>query len=281
MTTTTIAILARTNRALRLPEEILSREGIKYFLLGGSGYWNTPEIRATIAYLTCVLYPLDWAIGGAVRSPFWPSKFLPKSRITTRLKELREADETPSTQAYFSYLVRSPEALVENKNLKSLSEFTQFIHSLSRYKNLSAQEAVKSVFGALRVGDTFSEADEIDNSPLENLADLLKLSARHSDLKSFLDYCRRASAASKGRKGICLATCHSAKGTEYHTVYLIGCQEGLFPHAKADDLQGESNTFFVGCSRAERQLVITYAGQPSIYLKGIAHETSNPSPQGS
>ena len=259
-----IAILARTNRALRLPEEILSRDGIKYHLLGGSGFWSTVEVKSVLSYLQCVLYPADYALAGAIRSPFWPSKFLPKTKIMTRFKDL-QGEEKP----YWFWLTQYPDSLVEAKNAGAVKEFAGFIHQLSRYKNLPVQEIVKSVFGALRVGDTFSEADEIDNSPLENLSDLLKLSAKHSDLKSFLDYCHRASAASKGRKGVCLATCHAAKGTEYHTVYLIGCQEGLFPHAKSDDPQGEVNTFFVGCSRAERQLVITYAGIPSPYINHI------------
>jgi len=105
-----------------------------------------------------------------------------------------------------------------------------------------------------------------DNDPVGNLVELVKLAGRHSSIKDFLEYCRRASAASKSRKGVALSTCHSAKGMEFNTVYLVGCQEGMMPHAKATDLQEEANVFFVACSRAERELHISYSGQPSPFL---------------
>ena len=274
----TTAILARTNRATRIPEEILSREGIRYHLLGGSGFWSTVEVKSVLSYLQCVLFPADYALAGAIRAAFWPTKFLPKTKIAARLKDLKSVDDSV---LYWSLLTKEPGTLVEPKNLGSVQEFVNFIHQLSRYRDLPAPDAVKSVLGALRVGDTFAEDDSPDNSPLENLADLLKLSNKHRTLKDFLDYCRRASAASKGKKGVALGTIHSAKGLEFSRVFLIGCQEGLMPHSKATDLAEEQSIFFVGASRAERELTITFAGVPSPFLKGITHETSNPSPQGS
>jgi ATP-dependent DNA helicase UvrD/PcrA len=98
------------------------------------------------------------------------------------------------------------------------------------------------------------------------LSELVKLAARHSSIKEFMDFCRRASAASKGRKGVAVSTIHGAKGLEFHTVFLIGCQEGLMPHTKATDLEEERAIFFVGASRAERELKITFCGAPSPFL---------------
>ena len=136
------AILARTDRATRCPEEILSREGIKYHLLGGSGYWSQQEIKAVLSYLQCVLFPADYALAGAIRAPFWPGKFLPKSKLCLRLKDLKSADDSVS---YWSLLTKEPRTLVEPKNLGSVQEFVNFIHQLSRYRDLPAPDAVKSV----------------------------------------------------------------------------------------------------------------------------------------
>lgn len=258
----TVAILARTNRQLRLPEEILSRENMKYHLLSGSGFWATQEVKAVLSYLQCCLYPADYALAGAIRAPFWPTKYLPKTKLCARLKDLSEDDTT-----YWHFLTKEPRALVEPKNLGAIQEFVNFVHQLSRYRDLPAPDAVKTILGLLKVGDTYADNDSPDNNPLENLADLLKLANKQRTLKDFLDYCRRATAASKGKKGVALGTCHSSKGLEFDTVYLIGCQDGMMPHAKSDDLQSEANTFFVGCSRAERNLVITFAGAPSQFLK--------------
>lgn len=255
------AVLARTNLALRPVEQALSEGGIKYFLIGRSGFWASSEVRAVLAYLGCVLYPADWIISGAIHAPFWPSKFLPKTALLKEMKERKNDD-----LGYWKMLVEIPDSLVPHKNLSSLREFTSFIHSLSRYKNLPADEALKSVIQAVKAVEYYKEEESVDNDPVANLSELVKLASRYQTIKEFMDYTRRATAASKGRKGVAVSTIHGAKGLEFHTVYLIGCQEGLMPHSKSSDLEEERSIFFVGASRAERELKITYSGNPSPFL---------------
>jgi DNA helicase-2/ATP-dependent DNA helicase PcrA len=263
----TVAVLARTNLALRPIEQALSDQGIRYHLIGRSGFWSAPEVRAVLSYLGCVLYPADWLVAGAIRAPFFPSKFLPKTKLLAALKEQFQC-ETPGRQgAYFAYLTKIPETLVDHKNVGALSEFTHFLRSLIRYRDLPADEALKSVIQALKAVEYYRDEEASpDNDPVANLSELVKLASRYQTIKEFMDYCRRASAASKGRKGVAVSTIHGAKGLEFHTVYLIGCQEGLMPHAKATDLEEERAIFFVGASRAERELKITYSGNPSPFL---------------
>lgn len=261
----TVAILARTNRALMPFEAALTEAGVKYHLVGRSGFWNQPEVKAVLAYLGCVLYPADWLIAAAIRAPFWPSKFLPKTKLLVALKDA--VDDPFSAHDYWGYLTKCPEALVDIKNLSSTRDFTSFVHSLSRYRDLKPDDALKSVIQALKAVEYYREDEyQIDSDPVENLVELTKLASRHSSIKGFLDYTRRASAASKNKKGVALATCHAAKGLEFHTVYLVGCQEGMMPHSKATDLEEERAVFFVACSRAEQELHISYSGQPSPFL---------------
>lgn len=264
----TCAILARTNLALRIFEQTLSDQGVPYHLIGKSGYWSSPEVKSVLAYLGCVLYPADWLIAGAIRAPFWPARFLPKTKLLASLKEQFQCEVDPGRKgAYFAYLTRIPEILVDSKNLKSLSDFVQFLHSLSRYRDLKPDEALKHVITALKAVEYYHEEETMpDNDPISNLSELVKLAARHSTIKDFLDYTRRASAASKSKKGVALSTLHSAKGLEFHTVYLVQCSEGILPHSKSTDLESERNCYFVGCSRAERKLVISYTGTPSPFL---------------
>lgn len=261
----TVAILGRTNLVLRPFEQALSDQGIRYHLIGRSGFWASPEIRSVLSYLGCINYPADWLVAGAIRAPFFPSKYLPKTTLLQELKERGSEDF-----GYWKQLAEAPQNLVPAKNLSSLREFTGFIHSLSRYKSLPPDEALKSVIQALKAVEYYrDEAASPDNDPIANLVELTNLAARHSTIKEFLDYCRRASAASKGRKGVALGTVHSAKGLEWHSVYLIGCSEGLMPHSKASDLEEERAIFFVACSRAERELKITYTENPSPFISGI------------
>lgn len=258
----TTAILCRINKGLRPYEEALSAAGIKYHLIGRSGFFAQPEVTGILSYLGCVNYPADHCIAGALRSPFWPTKFLPKSKLMARLKEL-QTDREPS---YWNLLTKEPHTLVEPRNLEALGEFTRFIHSLSRYKDLPAGDAAKQLIQALKAIDHYAEEESIDNDPVSNLNELVKIAGRHSDIKSFLDYARKVTAASKSKRGVALATLHAAKGLEFSRVYMVQCAEGILPHAKSDDLLSEKNCFFVGASRAERELTITYAGVPSVFL---------------
>ena len=80
-----------------------------------------------------------------LRSDFHPTKFLPRTKIASKFKELKESDKDIS---YWTLITKEPRTLVELKNLEALQHFLpQFVHSLSRYRDLSASEALKSVAG--------------------------------------------------------------------------------------------------------------------------------------
>ena len=258
-----VAILSRTNRGLAPFERELVAQNIPFYYVNRSGFFAQPEIKAAISFMQCCLYPADYALAGCLRTSFWPVKYLPKTKLLSRMKEL-QTDKEPS---YWHLLAQEPASLVENKNLKSLSDFVTFIHGLSRYKSLPAGDALKQVLGALRAGDYYVEEEQTpDSDPLENLAELIKIAKRYSTIKEFLDYCRRVTAASKKKSGIALATVHAVKGLEFDTVFLTGVNDGILPHAKSHDLEEERAIWFVGCSRAERKLTITYSGQPSGFV---------------
>jgi len=148
-----VAILCRINAGLRLYEQALTEAGIKYYLIGRSGYWASPEVKSVLSYLGCVLYPADYLVAGAIRAPFWPSKFLPKTKLLARLKELQDSEEN----SYWKLLTGSPRGIVEDKNLAALQEFTHFVHSLVRYKDLPAPDALKQVLVALKESESVSE----------------------------------------------------------------------------------------------------------------------------
>lgn len=264
------AILSRTNLGLRPFEQALTEAGVPYHLVGKSGFWSQPEVRTVLAFLQAAVWPSDYALGTCIRSPFWIAKFLPKSKLLAALKVQLACEVEPRQGAYFSYLTRIPQTLVEPKNLEALSNFTSFIHSLSRYKSLAAADALKQILGALRAGDYYSEEEaNPDNDPLGNLAELVKMAGRFQTIKEFLDYCRKVTAASKSRKGVALSTVHSFKGAEADVIYVVGVSDGVLPHAKATDLQEERNIWFTACSRPRHRLVITYSGPPSPFLKGM------------
>jgi DNA helicase-2/ATP-dependent DNA helicase PcrA len=268
------AILARTHRALREPEAALSSAGIPYHLVGRSGFWAAEENKAAINYLSACLFPANHVLAGILRTSFHPTKFLPRTKILARLKEFREKDDSVS---YWKLMTQEPLSLVEGKNLEALRSFVSFVHALSRYRDLAAGDALKQVLSSLRAFEYYGEFEDTpDSNPTENLIDLCKIAGRFPSIKEFLEYTRKVTAASKKKSGVALATVHSAKGLEWNTVYFVGVSEGILPHAKSDDLAGEANVWFVGCSRAERELVISYSGAPSPFLKEFLDKSKQP-----
>lgn len=254
----TVAVLCRVNRGLRATEDALSSAGIPYHVLGSSGFWSQPEIRALIAYLGCVVFPSDHNVLTALRAPFHPSKFIKKQEVAKQVKQQQVGDPNKPSAI---------KLLSENRN-QAVNSFVHYIHSLMRYRGQPPSKVLGSLIQDLRAYDVYAE-ESPDSSPRENIGELLKISQRFTDLKEFLAYTIRASQASKSKKGVALATCHAAKGLEFDTVFLIAVQDGILPHAKAESLDGERNVFFVGISRAKRDLHISYAGAPSAFLKPL------------
>lgn len=261
----TTAILCRTNRGLMPVEQALSDAEVPFHYLNRSGFFAQPEVVTSLAYLGACLFPANHLLSTMLRSDWHPTKFLPRTKLASKLKEAKAVDDKVS---YWTLLTKEPRSLVDPRNLESLQHFTQFVHSLSRYRDLPPADALRQILGALKVGDYYADYESIDNDPLANLSDLLKLAGRHRTIKDFMDFTRRVAAAARSKKGVALSTIHGAKGLQWNSVYIVGCQEGLMPHAKSTDLVEEKSIYFVACSRSERRLVITFSGAKSPFLEG-------------
>ena len=272
MSDKSVAILSRTNRGLAPIEQALSAAEIPFHYVNRSGFFAQPEIQAVLAYLGACLFPSNYLISGMLRSDFHPTKFLPRTKLASRLKELKADDDSVS---YWKLMSQEPHTLVENKNLEALRNFVQFVHSLSRHRDQTPADALKQLLSSLRVGDHFSEYETIDNDPLQNLQDLVKLAGKYRTIKEFLDFTRRVAAASRSKRGVGLSTVHGFKGLQAHTIYFVGVSDGVLPHSKSTDLESERNVWFVGCSRPERRLVISYAGLPSPFLAPFLKPTES------
>ena len=246
------AVLARTNMALREIETALAERGVKYHLLGKSGFWQQPEIKNVMAYVCCVAGISDYAISAAIRSPFHPSRYLKKRAL---LDEAKTSGE-------------SVWKVVSNKQDKAAVDFKRFIWGLSAYRNLPAAEVVTSIIRSTKAIEYYHEEEHIaaDNNPASNVAELVNVAKRFDSIREFVNFYHRVSNVGKRRAGVALATGHAAKGLEWTNVYVIQATEGVIPHKKASDLTEEQAVLFVMCSRAEEKLQISYSGQKSRFL---------------
>ena len=259
-----VAVLARTNRALRPIEDAFSMAGIKYRLLSKSGFWAQSEIRSSVAYLNCAIYESDWAVPAALRAPFWPAKYIRKD-LLAKIKERPEGEPVVK--------------FLREKTDDAVGRFVHFLDSLRKYRDLPARAAVEGVLRDLKAIEHYQDEGAPDNDPVDNLKELLRMSGKFSSLKEFLDWTRRVANSSKSKKAVSLGTIHSAKGLQWRTVFLIQCSEGVLPHSRAEDLESEKNCLFVAISRPERELYISYTGQPSRFLLPFLKKEDPPNAQ--
>jgi DNA helicase-2/ATP-dependent DNA helicase PcrA len=255
------AILSRTNLGLRPFEEMCAQENVKYFLLGGSGFWSQGEVRQVMAFVQCIEFPNIGAIQTAIRSPYEPVRYIKKMETIRRLK----AAFDKNTSVHGLLMGLWPDHWQQNELMYGLS---RYLLSLSDYKQSPPDIVIASILQDLRAEEYHEENDipEIDNSPLDNLRELVKIAHRFNSVKEFLAYARRCANNTRTKSGLALGTVHSAKGLQFGTVYATGVNEGMFPHEKSDNIDEEKRILFVMVSRPQQYLHISYSGPISRFL---------------
>lgn len=104
-----------------------------------------------------------------------------------------------------------------------------------------------------------------ESNPIENLHNLVKMSANKGTIDQFLNHLRKLTHARKSVRGVTLSTCHQAKGLEWDDVFVVGAKQGVMPH-KDGDFAEEKRIWFVACSRAAKNLYISFYDNPSEFL---------------
>lgn len=250
----TCAVLARTNRQLRPIEDACLRRGVRYRLLGKSGFWQRPEILDLVAFCRIVENPLDDAAFKRILLSGYPcAKYLGRAVLDRLLRP------------YLPNLRDFPRGVDEFRR-KALIRLHDFLAEL-RATALSAAEAsvaVEEIIDASEMAAYYGAegGEDGDNFALENLAEATVAAARFKTLAEFVAHARRAEQAAKSAQGITLSTVHSAKGKEWGTVFIAGCCDGLMPHRRGE-IDEERRIFYVACTRAQRRLVVCWHGAPS------------------
>ena len=236
-----IALLYRTNAQSRAIEEGFIRAGIPYVLVGGTKFYERKEIKDLLAYLRVLLNPND-------KVSMTRAEKVGKRRLAMvlALKEQMEG------------VTHDP------------AEILGMIIETSKYL------------------EQFNEDVEEDLSRIENIRELQAVAEEFEDLTAFLEnvalvqseYYQGEKVQSnrvKGRKGkgegrvdaVTLMTLHAAKGLEFPIVFLIGMEEGLFPHSRSlmelEEMEEERRLAYVGITRAKEKLYMSYAKQRTVW----------------
>ena len=272
-----VAVLYRTNVQSRAIEEGFMRMGIPYTMVGGLKFYDRREIRDMIAYLHVLFNPLDTM--SLLRIINVPKRGLGATSIS-RLNEYAAAHD----MSLFD-VVSSPEALAQIPSLtartkKPLADFSMMMFNLlGEMDTTPVSEFVERVLDATGYIQALEAEDKPENkSRIENLQEFIgvakdfEAASETQTLEEFLNHIALISDiddADLADERVTLMTLHSAKGLEFPFVFMVGMEEGLFPHTRTlmDDaeLEEERRACYVGITRAKQKLYLTHAQHRMIY----------------
>jgi DNA helicase-2/ATP-dependent DNA helicase PcrA len=266
-----LAVFYRTNAMSRVLEDMLVRAQIGYQVIGGTKFYERAEIKDAVAYLTFLVNPAD---GGA----FTRIANSPKRGIgQTSLSRVLAHAETIGISPW--------EAAADPEDVPSLGTAAQralgrFMSTMERLKErVEAGAPVAEIVEEMLRETGYLEALEAERTieaqgRIENLEEFVRVAREYDGMGStgedagpaeFLQQIALIADADTLRDDeglVTLMTLHNAKGLEFPIVFIIGCEDGVFPHSRALDeggLEEERRLAYVGITRAMRDLYITYA----------------------
>jgi superfamily I DNA/RNA helicase len=271
-----IAVFYRTNAQSRVLEDVLVRRDISYQVVGGTKFYERAEIKDAIAYLTILGNPQDVvAFQRIANSPKRGIGQTSLSRVVAHAQTMgisvwdAAADAaavpglgTAAVRALGRFMAtmtglraRAEEKVPVGDLLDALLHETGYLDALEAERTIEAQGRIENLQELVEVAREFDAGAEAGEDTLDVF---LQQIALVSDADTRRD-----------EEGlITLMTLHNAKGLEYPIVFIIGAEEGIFPHSRSIDegsLEEERRLAYVGITRAMRDLYITYARRRAVF----------------
>ncbi|MDW8338680.1 MAG: UvrD-helicase domain-containing protein [Thermoleophilia bacterium] len=261
-----IAVFYRTNAQSRVLEDVLTRQGIPYQVIGGPRFYERAEIRDALAYLSCLVNPAD--AGSLLRIANRPRRGIGRTTLA-RLVDFAEV----TGRTLFEAMADPEGAGVSGASAKAVGAFHATMASLrARVEELPVDELLERVLEETGMIEALEAERTIEaRGRIENLEELVgvarehRLGAEDPSVAGFLQEVALVSdqdAIVDDRGLVTLMTLHNAKGLEFRAVFVIGMEEGIFPHARSLEEQGveeERRLCYVGMTRAMERLTLTHA----------------------
>ena len=270
-----VAVFYRTNAQSRALEEALLQADVPYRIIGGTGFYERQEVRDALAYLRALANPADDVALSRIINV--PRRGIGDTTVG------RLADHAQATGRTLRDVLGEADALLPGAAArKAVASFADLMDGLAEAaRELEPVDLLERVYEDTGMVETLRAERTLEaRGRLENLEELLG-AAREAvltgvpldDLATFLaDLSLRSDAddipdADDGAM-VTLMTLHTAKGLEFPHVYMVGMEDGIFPHARAleeANLEEERRLCYVGMTRARERLVLTHARQRSLY----------------
>ena len=267
-----IAVFYRTNAQSRVLEDVLVRQGVGYQVIGGPRFYERAEVKDVVAYLQAIDNPYDAV--SLQRIANRPRRGIGDASLA-RLQTYADAHGISLWEA----LGHAEPAGIAAAPLRAVGQLHSLLQSLQAGAlELEVPEVLERVLersgymDALRAERTIEAQGRMENlQELVSAAQEYQASAAEPSLSGFLQEISLYSDqdAIRGEQSlVTLMTLHNAKGLEFRAVFMIGLEEGIFPHARSIEEQGleeERRLAYVGMTRAKERLVLTHASARSLY----------------
>ena len=270
-----IAVVYRTNAQSRVLEDVLVRQDIPYQVIGGPRFYERAEIKDAIAYLQVLDNPNDAvsllrianrprrgigdtslgrlnAYADGLGTTLWEATAFPEeaglaAASARALKGFRDVMQTLMATATDASVAQLLEAVLDRSGYVEALESERTIEARGRVENL------EELVGVAR------EYDQATEEP--TLSGFLQEISLYSDQDALRD------DEDEGGQ-VTLMTLHNAKGLEFRAVFMIGVEEGIFPHSRSieeNSLEEERRLCYVGMTRAKERLTMTHAMRRNLY----------------
>ena len=267
------AILYRTNAQSRPFEDLLLHNNIPYNIVGGLKFYDRKEIKDAIAYLRIIANPEDTV--SLLRIINTPRRGIGK----TTMNRLMDASQQMGIPLWEIVSDETSVNTMGGRAAKALNQFARLIQSTrEQLDNLTAGEVLNHIIEQTGYVKELQQqgTDEADNRianiyELYNAVQQFQEDNEETSLEAFLASASLASDLDnlEQEQKVSLMTLHSAKGLEFPVVFLVGMEQGLLPHSRTLDdpleIEEERRLCYVGVTRAQEQLFLTYARERRLW----------------
>jgi DNA helicase-2/ATP-dependent DNA helicase PcrA len=270
-----IAVVYRTNAQSRVLEDVLVRQGIAYQVIGGPRFYERAEIKDAIAYLQVIDNPYDQV--SLLRVANRPRRGIGDTSLA-RLQTYAAGVDIPVWEA----TARAEEAGLGAAAVRAVTGFRNVMESLmATATDATVADVVEAVLDRTGYLEALDAERTIEaRGRIENLEELVGVAreydaaAQEPSLSGFLQeislYSDQDALRDDADDGgqVTLMTLHTAKGLEFRAVFMIGMEEGIFPHSRSieeNTLEEERRLCYVGMTRAQERLTMTHAMRRNLY----------------
>ena len=258
------AVFYRTNAQSRVLEEQFLRSGIPYRVVGGMRFYDRREVKDAMAYLKAVVNPTDEVSVKRVLNT-------PKRGVGDQTVGRLDAYARAHEMSFMDALRRWDDAGASARAARGIEAFTNLVDELSTEVDKGPGHLLEQILDRSGYGAELEAENTLESEGRqENLAELIGMAREYETVDEFLeqvslvtDTDQLPDGTDPGDTGVVLMTLHSAKGLEFPNVFLIGLEEGVFPHMRSltepAELEEERRLAYVGITRARERLFLSYA----------------------